>query len=342
MFYLKKKKTDTQNMTIGLVTRINLVVVFVCLFVLFQTPLLDKLDDGLLDQTVAGKMMVIYSMKDFPLFDLKGQGMFADVMHVVGAIRYGQQDGALGVRVFFDTDMYTNKSGDNYWSYFFNPEIRIKNFTDNQLVEEVHFNRYLARFGKFGTFSNVAQGKRKLKSTPFPLPSKQCGKPCGVESLSKVVKQYIKPRTSVLEKVEAFKGRKNFTDKYMIGVHYRGTDMKLKRNTNPSYDCFASEIDRVVSTIGDKDYVIFLASDEAEIIPWMVERYGEKIIFNDEYNTRISKDEVVVEGDIRGSHMSKKFSPYQKGISVCITGFLFLHRRSRRRYVAVGPFPSGD
>eukprot|EP01060_Flectonema_neradi_P030466 TRINITY_DN4439_c0_g2_i1.p1 TRINITY_DN4439_c0_g2~~TRINITY_DN4439_c0_g2_i1.p1 ORF type:complete len:379 (+),score=64.77 TRINITY_DN4439_c0_g2_i1:38-1138(+) len=310
-------------MSLGSVARINLAVVLVCLFLLFQTPILEKLDDGLLDQAVTGKMMVIYSMKDFRLFDLKGQGMFADVMHVVGAIRYGQRDGALGVRVFFDTDMYTNKSGDNYWSYFFNPEIRIQNFTDDRVVEEVHFNRYLARFGKFGTFSNVAQGKRKLATTPFPLPSKQCGKPCGVESLGEIVKQYIKPRPAIIEKVQAFRERRNFGDKYVIGVHYRGTDMKLKRNTNPSYECFAAEIDRVIESIGNRDYIIFLASDEAEVVPWMVERYGDKITYNDEFNTRISKDEVVVNGDIKGSHMNPRFSPYEKGISV-VTDCLLL------------------
>ena len=293
------------------------IVIVVCLLVLLQQPIMDELDDGLLDQSVTGKIMVIYSMKEFPLFDLRVQGMFADVMHVVGAIRYGQKEGALGVRVYFDTEMYTNKTGDNYWSYYFDPEIRLQNFTDAQLIEEVHFNRYLARFGKFGTFSNVAQGKRKLSSTPFPLPSKQCGKPCGVEALSRVVRKYIKPRSVVLEKVDAFKIRKKFNNKFVIGVHYRGTDMKLKRNTNPSYEFFASEIDRVISTLAGREYLIFLASDEAEIVPWMVKRYGSTVVFNDEYNTRLNKEEVVASGDIQGAHMSEKFTPYEKGISVC-------------------------
>eukprot|EP01059_Diplonema_ambulator_P019669 TRINITY_DN3329_c0_g3_i1.p1 TRINITY_DN3329_c0_g3~~TRINITY_DN3329_c0_g3_i1.p1 ORF type:complete len:377 (+),score=77.42 TRINITY_DN3329_c0_g3_i1:104-1234(+) len=293
----------------------QMVCVTLCVQVLlglyWEWPVLrSKLDEGDFDQSVNGKMMVVYAMKDVPLLGLLAQGMFADFFHVLGALKYGERKGAAGVRVQFETEIYVNKTGDNYWGYFFEPTMMIDSSAVNP--PEAHFNKYLARFGMLGTFTNQAIGKRPLMQ-PFPLMG-PCGKPCGIEALNGLVKKYIRVKPEIMSQVDAFADL-HFKDKFVIGVHFRGTDKNLVcADCIPAYDNFATIIDRVKTHIPKgQEFVIFVASDENDVIEWLAKRYPRVVAV--ENGPRLWRNNTET---WNGAHKASIFTPWHKASSAII------------------------
>ena len=110
---------------------------------------------GWLDQAVQDRTMVVYAMQDHPWLGLMKQGMFSDFIAVVGAVKFGLEHGATGVRVAYSNPMYNDPARsppDNYWEYFFESDITLKDSDKFSTPEETHFNRRLARFGLYGSF----------------------------------------------------------------------------------------------------------------------------------------------------------------------------------------------
>eukprot|EP01064_Diplonema_japonicum_P021817 TRINITY_DN3138_c0_g5_i2.p1 TRINITY_DN3138_c0_g5~~TRINITY_DN3138_c0_g5_i2.p1 ORF type:complete len:352 (+),score=61.83 TRINITY_DN3138_c0_g5_i2:104-1057(+) len=281
------------------------------LAVYWEWPLIrEKLDEGYFDQAVHGKTMVVYAMKDVPLLNLLAQGMFADFFHVLGALKYGEKWGAAGVRVFFDTDIYVNKTGDNYWNYFFEDTMVIDSSIKNP--PDAHFDKYLARFGMLGTFTNQAVGKRPLMQ-PFPLMG-PCGKPCGIEALNKLTQKYIRVKPSIKAEVDAF-ADEHFKDKFVIGIHFRGTDKNLVcADCIPAYENFATIIDRVKTHIPrGQEFVIFVASDENDVIEWLAKRYPRVVAVPN--GPRLWRNNTET---WNGAHKSSIFTPWHKASSVCV------------------------
>eukprot|EP00659_Diplonema_papillatum_P012441 gene12441-19238_t len=271
------------------------------------------LDDGLLDQGVTGKMMVIYSMKDIDLLDLRAQGMFADFFHVLGALKFGEAHRAAGVRVHFDTAMFVTKPGDNYWSYFFNEKLLIDPNARNPA--EVHFNRYLARFGMLGTFSDFAHGRRRPHLQPFPMPHPSCGESCSVPFLNNITHRYIQPTRALSAIVDAFAAQ-HFRDKYVIGVHFRGTDkVNICSECVADYNAFGVVMDRVIANVPEgQQYVIFFATDETDALTWAMLRYPGHVVYQ-EKAARLPRNHT--DGHL-GAHKSSAFTPWEKGSSVVI------------------------
>jgi uncharacterized membrane protein len=130
--------------------------------------------EGYFDQNVDGKVMVIYSMPE--TYFTKQQGMFAEFEAVVGALHYAEIHNALALRVnFIETSFYTRNEGENWWAYYFEPNMTIHRFgakaeaTSLEGHEEVHFNHWVARFGRLGSFMQVINGKQVDSRHPWPI-----------------------------------------------------------------------------------------------------------------------------------------------------------------------------
>ena len=135
---------------------------------------------GYFDPSVKDKVMVIYSMPE--TYFTKQQGMFAEFEAIVGALHYAEIHGAAGLRVnFVEESFYTRHKGDNWWAYFFEPNIAMYQYSavtqdmqppsDMSLdgYEEVHYNHWIARFGRLGSFSQILNGETVDSRHPWPI-----------------------------------------------------------------------------------------------------------------------------------------------------------------------------
>eukprot|EP01061_Rhynchopus_euleeides_P041040 TRINITY_DN7102_c0_g2_i1.p2 TRINITY_DN7102_c0_g2~~TRINITY_DN7102_c0_g2_i1.p2 ORF type:complete len:398 (+),score=155.09 TRINITY_DN7102_c0_g2_i1:112-1194(+) len=275
--------------------------------------------EGYFTTNVESKTMVVYSMTDLEMVDLRQQGMFQEFFHVLGAIKWGRKHGASAVRVFLDNRMYSNKSGDNYWGYFFDDVIPLVPGLSKADVpkSEIHFNDCCGRFGMLGSFTTQAIGDRG--NAPFPLLVPPCYGECGMVRLGEIVRDHIRVKPFLREIVDSY-AAKHFTGKYVICVQYRGTDKKVlhAKIGMGSYDQFTHLIKRVVANVppeyGD-NYLIFVASDEVNAVNHFEKEFGDKVNYLAD-TPRLDAQEAARMGT--GAHKSLKFSPWQKAMGALI------------------------
>eukprot|EP01061_Rhynchopus_euleeides_P041037 TRINITY_DN7102_c0_g1_i4.p1 TRINITY_DN7102_c0_g1~~TRINITY_DN7102_c0_g1_i4.p1 ORF type:complete len:428 (+),score=120.53 TRINITY_DN7102_c0_g1_i4:62-1345(+) len=274
--------------------------------------------DGYYTTNVDHKTMVVYSMTDLEMVDLRQQGMFQEFFHVMGAIKWGQAHGASAVRVFLDNRMYSNRSGDSYWGYFFEDVIPLTPGLSREAVpkDEVHFNDCCGRFGMLGSFTTQAIGDRG--NAPFPLLVPPCNEDCGMVRLGGLVREHIHVKPFLREIVDGYAG-KHFAGKYVICVQYRGTDKKVlhAKIGMGSYDQFTHLIKRVVANVPPEygeNYVIFVASDEVNAVEHFKKEFGSKVIYLAD-TPRLDTRDASASG---GAHKSLKFTPWQKAMGALI------------------------
>lgn len=266
------------------------------------------------------------------------QGMFSDVIAVLGSLSYAESHDAFAVQLFMDTVDYTDRAGrgPNYWDYFYeaNTYVTSRSIRENRELglEEppyrpvsldhrqfVDFNGYLSRFGALGTFSQVSIGKRNRKR-PFPLPNRDCGLQCGLslQELSRVAQKYLVPNQHMQELMSSFWTTNIPQDAYVIGVHYRGTDKKLVWPfSTPTYSVVTVEVEKAAREAGQSDnFHVFLASDEEEIVHYFQEKFGvDRVSFQPGAPRLSSRDSDATEG---GTHKSLKYSAYDKGLTAML------------------------
>lgn len=265
-----------------------------------------------LEPDVQGKMMVIYNRRDTLWGSVsKKQGLFSEFFSVLGALKYAEENGAAGVVVFFDSDLYLDPPhGKNWWAYFFEPRMTIS--ADAGSAQEIHFDRILRRFGPHGwnlSWSSVIL-PRHPRSRPYPLDAGE-----EMKAAAALVKRHIRVNPTLLEKVTSLRS-KYFGDEFVIGVHYRGTDKRLLYPyMSPSYTIFEAEISRVFERHSPGGFRIFIATDEIEFLDWATERYPGKVVHYDLSPRLSAHDPVATKG---GTHKNRRFSSLQRGESAVI------------------------
>jgi len=173
-------------------------------------------------------------------------GMFGSYQAVVGFLDFiEQQNDVAGYEVLFTWGHYFNKKlGPNWWEYYFKP-IQAGSPHGAQVVyidddQKAAFN--------IGAISSMSK-----------------------ERAHEIISKYIKLRTNLRLKIEAFY-QKYLRGKYVISVHYRGTD-KIQEANRVSYEIFFQTIEDVIKTLQHDNYVIYAASDEQQFIDALKERF---------------------------------------------------------------------
>ena len=270
--------------------------------------------------------------------------MVSDLIGVIGAFEYAEKHGAVAVRVYMDTVDYVDTSrGPNYWDYFFETNTYLVQSTPSNTYDEdvtdkvkglpeVHFNGYAARFGAFGSWTQVSIGQRSSK-VPFPLDNVDCGDHCGLSffQMSRIAKKYFHLRPDIMAQVDAV-WNEIPVGRYVVGAHYRGTDKRLLWPfSTPTYSKFADEIARAARNVGrEADLHIFLATDEIEVVKYCVSRFGKnRVTFLSNAPRLSGKDLLGTEG---GTHKSPEFTSYQKGHTAILDVWLL----SKCHYVVKG------
>lgn len=124
--------------------------------------------------------------------------------------------------------------------------------------------------------------------------------------------KYVKVKPHILNKIEAFQ-TEHFSDKFVIGVHYRGTDKLIYEAKRVDYWDIVHSVNHVIASIpNQKDYTIFVATDEYLFLHYMLYRYGDKVCFS---NAIRSKTYSPV-------HHDQNRDPYKVGEDAVIDAYL--------------------
>jgi len=199
------------------------------------------------------------------LHEFSKTGLFANVYAVLGLLDYyekGKDPDLAGLKVDFGKRglYYDPDQGTNFWSYYFepisicsDPSALPKYIQDKRIYGNAHC--------KDGHASNFCvAGACLSRRRAFEL-----------------IQKYIKIKPTILEKVGSF-ATENFNDKYVIGVHYRGTDKELEVS-RVSYEEVVQILELHIQKLKNQEYVIFIATDEDAFLQHMLNRYTKKIVY---------------------------------------------------------------
>lgn len=185
-------------------------------------------------------------------------GMFATANQVLGQLyllESGQLPNVSGLTIDFDKyGLYYDPScGPNWWTYYFEPiclgemeNVKIAYPTKEQYWEAWIQRRMISR-----------------------------------ETAALIVRKYIHVKPHIQQKVDAFVNR-FFLGKYVIGIHYRGTD-KSTEAPRIAYETVFEEIGKQIPQ--EKPYILFIATDEADFLEQARERYLTRVVATEAYRS---------------------------------------------------------
>lgn len=195
--------------------------------------------------------------------------LFFSVAHALFSFENGTYD---GVNVDFAGEgfYYEAAHGNNWWDYY---------------CEPIH----------------VTKQDRGLFQPPIPI---SWGHDAHYPRLAtyRIIQKYIKPKKHIIEKVDQFV-LENFSNKYVIGIHYRGTD-KSREAPKVAYKTVIDQIEHMLSANFPIDHTkIFIATDEMAFLEHAIDTWGDLVCCTD--STRSTNQEAV--------HSSSNRSAYKVG-----------------------------
>lgn len=202
------------------------------------------------------------------LFILEGKvaqsGMFSVFLMAIGALDYHEKHPGSGILIDLDSGLYHDATvGSNWWNYYFEP---IAIYPTDQ------WENY-----KFNLREVVALAYDSL----FEMSRKRG---------SELVKKYVKVRPEILSEMDTFINT-YFSEKYVIGIHYRGTD-KVREVERLPYESMVAAIDEAIEEIPiDKkdNYCLFIATDESGFLKYIESKYTCPVIYIDAHRSNNQK-----------------------------------------------------
>ena len=198
----------------------------------------------------------------------KGGGMFSNLVYVIHHIKIALEMDCIPI---IDMDNFPTKynekkkfkSTSNAWEYYFKP---INNFK----LEDVYNSKFVIivdgktrKNKEFDSFNN-------LNNQHF-----------------KIFKKYIKIKKDILSKAHKFE-IDNFYKKKVLGVHFRGTDMKTQER-HPYPATFKQIVSYIDSELKNNKYdLIFLVTEELDYLYKLKSRYKEKICYYNSFRSNKS------------------------------------------------------
>ena len=325
----------------------------------------------LLIPSVRGKVIVVHSKADlqrnlpwvlFPalrsLAPLKyTAGLLSETHSVLGALVYGLEHGAVGVRVELANPNYVDAPrGLNAWAYFYEPLMPLsvlqssKDVLRRELkerisqgdVEEVHFDRTYSRYGLLGGFMDNIVGRDGRR---YPVQ----GARLSLQEVHGVIDAHFVQRAALGDEIRALK-RKVFSGAdAAIGVHYRGTDTASEYPYRKvPYAQVATRIDAALSRtivhakklIAEKaakprapDVRIYVATDEAPFREFIRKRYDTTESFAARFESRVtvvfnegspmlSASEFDTSEGLIDARLSAEFSNFDRGCSALVDAYM--------------------
>jgi len=192
--------------------------------------------------------------KEHIILRSKPHGMFSMFHFVLYFLQEYERNTIDGFEVnFANTGLYYKESaGPNWWEYYFEP-IKLGNQNEYSSINIIEENVYVD-----------------------PNSIEFCN---SLEENYNLVQKYITVKDHILQKVEAFQ-RQIFEDKFIIGVHYRGTDKLFREAPFVAYGNVVESVHKVISLIPlGMDYKIFIATDEMPFLQFMQYQFLDKVCY---------------------------------------------------------------
>jgi hypothetical protein len=275
----------------------------------------DRLRAWLPEPDVRDKIMVLYSRRTFPKLSSSGvrlefHGLFSEFHSVLGALAYGEAHGAVGLRIAFRSPLYVEADrGPNWWRYFFDrDEVRF-NVDRYSTRSEIHLDRFIAKYGRHGGFSDVVHG-----STPYLYPMTYGMSRLRLHGL---LNAYIGVCSAIREEAARFIETRFEPGAFVVGVHYRGTDATHRwtgtfnhyRRLPAPYGAYVHEVRQIYEMAAPRVFQVFVATDEIEFLELMQREFGDRVVHLEE-SPRVHAGSQAVHLDRR-----LEVSNYQKGRS---------------------------
>lgn len=178
-------------------------------------------------------------------------GMFSCVTTIIGALDHYEKGECAGLEVDYqDKGLYYESShGPNWWTYYFKPL---------KVGQPVNGKKEILSAGWHNHFAMV---------TDFELP---------LSRTSYLVDKYIHVKPKIEKKIYEFVN-KHFTNYFVIGLHYRGTD-KGAEAPRVSYEDVKKSISKAIKKFQvEKRYVLFVATDEQHLLDYLREQFSNVV-----------------------------------------------------------------
>lgn len=204
-------------------------------------------------------------------------GMFRTFASLVGMLYLFEYWNYAGFKINFGIGglYYDPNYGPNWWEYYFEP-VCIGN-------EENTIPFYTP---------NGPEGIDCAMLTEFTLKRKHC---------HQLLSKYVRLKPHMESKINNF-AQMHFSECYVIGVHYRGTD-KVVESPRASYQIMEQHILNVINTMKPIRYKIFVATDEQAFIDYLKVAFPVQVCFYEDAIRSSTKEPI---------HM-QKISGYKKG-----------------------------
>lgn len=243
----------------------------------------------------------------------------AEAMNVIPVIDFNCSNS----RYFYDAG-----KGEAVWDYYFEPVSpynypQIRAWQEAGIVSEqvVHFISSAE-----AAYTHQHDPERLATFWAWQVPKDKKSWMSAKRSLGRqYIQNYVCPKRHILQKVGDFT-RNNFKAKLVIGIHIRGTDFTYAQPI--PVETYARELENLLGKNEQKDYQIFVATEQQQYLDFFIGRYGRKVVYLN-----------VTRSD---SHIApfrfENVSGYQKGEEVLLDTLLL----SRCQHIIKGPAATGE
>jgi len=190
----------------------------------------------------------------FVLENPSDSGMFAVFGSVIGAVYLYETGSFKGVHIDLNSGRYLDPAiGPNWWEYFFEPII-----IGNQSLP-----KHYCSIDEYYHVAAVAFHK-------------------GKDYVCNLIKKYIHPKPHIKQEVDTFVN-KHFKNRFVIGVHHRGTD-KIEEWPLVPYKETHNQLKSVIKGLSKKErskLTIYVATDDTHFLEYLRVYYPYEIVYNE-------------------------------------------------------------
>ena len=192
-----------------------------------------------------------------------GGGMFSNLNYVIHHISLALEMDCIPI---IDMKNYPTKyneknkikNNSNAWEYYFEPINKYK-------LDDVYKAKFVI----------IVDGKTRKKIEFDTFQKKHY----------LILKKYIRIKKEILNEVKKFM-KKNFSNKKVLGVHFRGTDMKTQER-HPYPATLGQIISHIDYEMKKHDYKkIFLVTEELNYVNKLKQKYKDEICFYNSYRSK--------------------------------------------------------
>ncbi len=201
-----------------------------------------------------------------PSFD-HGGGVFHNFMNVIGFLDFCEENKIKNFEVDFGEKghYYEKDLGPNWWNYYFQP------IDQKSLLVKV--------------LLGFKRTKKRISSDKMANFVKKVEFEMSRDRAYELIQKYIHLKDELQNEVDAFTNA-HFSDHYIIGIHYRGTDKIHKiegyaqtEATMISYEEIFRKVDEVIVRQKKGQFRLFVATDSQDFLDVICSRYPALVVY---------------------------------------------------------------